>query len=245
MTRRVRAAALVFAMTAAGGILGAAAVAYACIRDGTIELDRSEAFAGETVRVTGRDFVSGAEVEIHLDSLERAAVWSGTADALGRFEAPFDVPKIDPGTHYVVAHYHPHTSGEPARAVLNVVARPAREEATTSTKAEPRPRPGTEVAASAGDRARRVEKADRKRTRPAERRAGKARTERARSAPEREVAESQPEVNAAAAPDDARLKTAGSNTAGWLELLLTSVVVVAAFAGIGAFVSRRKRLVSH
>ena len=79
MTRRVRAAALVFAMTAAGGILGAAAVAYACIPVGTIELDRSEAFAGETVRVTGRDFVSGAEVEIHLDSLERA----GSPDVCG------------------------------------------------------------------------------------------------------------------------------------------------------------------
>jgi hypothetical protein len=141
MRRQVFTWLLVLAIVAATG-----ALAYACVPQATIQLDTPSVRPGDQVSGNGSGFAPTAPVEIGLNDVE---LWSGAPDVRGRFDFAFSAPRLEPG-HYVVTAAPVGYSGEPARAVMEIVGASSEQPAGAGPAPNsPRTAPGEQPTAPA------------------------------------------------------------------------------------------------
>ena len=121
-------------LVAAVAVAATAAVAYACAPQATIRLDTPAAGAKSEVRGNGSGFPAGVPVEVNVDDVR---LWSGTPDALGRFNFVFRAPDLEPG-YYVVTAAPVGYAGDPARAVLEITGAGTGQPGGTGIAPDPR-----------------------------------------------------------------------------------------------------------
>lgn len=119
--RMIRRQGLLAVTIVVGAIMMLGAAAFACMPEATVELDREAAAAGETVEGTGQGFRPALPVEVHFQSPDGTLLWAGNADTDGAFTFSFEAPDAEPG-HHVIYAFHENSSGDPARAVLEITS---------------------------------------------------------------------------------------------------------------------------
>lgn len=121
---------LVVSALAGAVVLAAAAQAFACTVEATIDLNKATGIPGATVNGTGKNFVSLTDdptakpVQVRFNSLDGAVLWSGRPDLNGAISFSFPVPKVSAGDYTVVATLYSPRSGRTftARAPFRVNA---------------------------------------------------------------------------------------------------------------------------
>ncbi|MBA2725044.1 MAG: hypothetical protein H0U53_03560 [Actinobacteria bacterium] len=113
-----------------GGMLAAAATAYACTASASIILDdKAAVLPGQVVQGSGEGFNAtdaAGEVAVHFNSLSGDVVWSGSPAGDGTISFSFTVPEEAEAGHYTITATQYLTStrqlvpGTPARDVLRV-----------------------------------------------------------------------------------------------------------------------------
>lgn len=116
---------IALAATAAGGVLGATSLAFACSPQPRVFSVAPQAIAaGDTTTVSGEAVQAGAPVEVRWNSLTGQALGQAVATN-GRFSVPVKIPEVAPGIYslvFVVGDEATAASGGVARASIEVSA---------------------------------------------------------------------------------------------------------------------------
>lgn len=126
-----------FATLVIGGLLTAAASAYACLAQATLKLDRSTVSQGARVTGSGKGFNGGRmnnehgsstrPVQIHFKRVDGRVLWSGRAGQDQKIRFAFRAPRVKPGYYTLVATQYDDQGdpvyGTPARTTLRIVRR--------------------------------------------------------------------------------------------------------------------------
>lgn len=122
---------LAAASAAAAAVVVSAGLAWACVAVVSLTTNTKTVQPGGTLNVTGREFATNAQVDIHLDSPAGPVLASVPNPQPSTMSSKFtvDVPvpdTITPGEHFLVAtqDHHDMNSGQPARSVFYVGTSP-------------------------------------------------------------------------------------------------------------------------
>ncbi|MGH9177341.1 MAG: IPT/TIG domain-containing protein, partial [Acidimicrobiales bacterium] len=111
-------------MPIAAAIIGLAAVAFACVPQGSIRLSPTSGPVGTTITVTGSNFTSGSAVKVFWGNPGQGnQVASAVTGANRGFTATFQVPTAPNGQSIVSATQADDSGtaiGSPANALFNV-----------------------------------------------------------------------------------------------------------------------------
>ena len=121
VSRRVKLGSVI-AVPIAAAVIGLAAVAFACVPQGSISLSPSSGAVGTNVTVTGSNFTSGTDVKVWFGGVGKQQVGSAVTRADRTWTMTFQVPASANGRTVVSATQADANGavGSPANALFNV-----------------------------------------------------------------------------------------------------------------------------
>lgn len=121
MSRKLRLGSMI-AVPIAAAAIGLAAVAFACVPQGSIRLSPTSGAVGTNVTVTGSNFTSGTEVKVWFGGVGKQQVASAVTSANRTWTATFAIPEAPNGQTVVSATQADANGavGSPANALFNV-----------------------------------------------------------------------------------------------------------------------------